>query len=282
MTTILGVDGGNNAVKVFGDFGELMFPSSLGEYRERKLSDNFSQNDMIFEFRGKKGFAGTLAQYESEFSASMIGDSKAHEEMLIRVLLALHRYPTTETDFKIVVGQPISKHTDNEKKKMKNLIEGTHTFILNDVEKEITIQEVAIGAEGGSAFWSAPKKGKVHILDFGSGTVNGATLIEGRYIDRDSFTLKYGLNTIISEDISSMARAVSVQALKKWDNYDDVLLVGGGAEKLIEHILEYFPNAQLLKPRVSLDGKEFRFLSPVFANAVGFYNIAKKVFGNEK
>lgn len=284
---IVGIDGGNNAVKVFGEMGEMMFSSSLGEYRERKLKDSFTKDDMIFEFRGKKGFAGTLAEYESEFSASMIGDSKAHEELLIRVLLALHRY-SEDTDFKIVVGQPISKHTDKEKQKMKNMLEGSHEFTLNDSTKTINIHEVAIAAEGGSAFWANPKRGKIRILDFGSGTVNAATLIDGRYVDRDSFTLKYGLNTINSTDFASMSRAVSVQALRKWDNDDEVFLVGGGADMMLTHILEYFPQAQLMKPKVEVADTTVKimgatamkttFLSPIYANAVGFYNIGKKVF----
>lgn len=280
MTMIIGLDGGNNAIKVFGEKGEMMFPSALGEFRERKLTDSFSKDDMMFEFRGKKGFAGTLAQYESEFSASMIGDSKAHEELLIRVLLALHRYDD-ETNFNIVVGQPISKHTEKEKQKMKNMLEGSHEFILNNVKKVINILTVAVAAEGGSAFWANPKKGKIRLLDFGSGTVNGATLIDGRYIDRDSFTLKYGLNTIISEDVASMARAVSVQALKKWDNDDEVYVVGGGAEQMLQYLFEYFPQVQLLKPKVQIkkgSSIQMNFLSPIFANAVGFYTIGKKVF----
>jgi plasmid segregation protein ParM len=294
MTMIVGIDGGNNEVKIFGDAGEMKFSSALGEFRERKLTDSFSKDDMIFEYRGKKGFAGTLAQFESEFSASMLGDSKAHEELLIRVLLALHRYTDEETDFMIVVGQPIGKHTEKEKQKMKNMLEGVHDFTLNDVRKVINIQSVAVAAEGGSAFWSNPKKGKIRLIDFGSGTVNAATLIDGRYVDRDSFTLKQGLNTITSSDFSSFARAVSVQALKKWDNDDDVFLVGGGADTMLNHVIEYFPQAQLLKPKVetladsgikingNLQAKSYNFLSPIFANAVGFYNIGKKVFKVEQ
>lgn len=276
---ILGVDAGNDSVKIFGENGELRFPSMLGEFRERNLEQQFSSDDIVYEFRGRKGFAGTLAQYESEFGGSRMGDTKAHEEFLIRVLLGLHRYGT-DTRFKIVVGQPISMHTKTEKAKMKKMLEGTHEMTLNGTSKELTIERAEVAAEGGAAFWSHPKKGKIRLLDFGSGTVNAATLIEGRYIDRDSFTLKFGLNTIRSHDLSEMGRYVANECLKKWDNYDEVYTVGGGAELLLEHLTEYFPQARTLVPKIDDEGNSLsvKFLPPIFANAVGFYRIGSKVF----
>jgi plasmid segregation protein ParM len=276
MSEILGVDAGNDRVKIFGPNGEMSFPSTLGEFRQRNLDSHFSKDDMIYEFNGKKGFAGTLAQYESEFATTRFGDTKAHEEFLIRVLLGLHRY-SEGTDFKVVVGQPISMHTPTEKSKMKKMLEKTHAITVNGDYKQITILRAEVAAEGGAAFWSNPQKGKVRILDFGSGTVNAATLIEGRYIDRDSFTLKFGLNTIRSQDLTEMGRYVANECLKKWNEQDDVYCVGGGAELMIDHLHEYFPNVKPLQPKVG-GGLNTKVLPPIFANAVGFYKIGNKVF----
>jgi plasmid segregation protein ParM len=52
-----------------------------------------------------------------------MGDTKAHKDTLLRVLIGIHRYSTLyqidETEFDIVVGQPISKHTFDEKTNSK-------------------------------------------------------------------------------------------------------------------------------------------------------------------
>jgi len=279
MAITVGIDGGNYKIKVFGDEGELMFISMLGEYRDRMLEQTFSDDDIIWEFNGEKGFAGTLAQYESEYSRSIMGDSKAHSDLLIRVLLGLHRY-SPENDFNIVVGQPISRHDKWEKAKIKDMLKGEHQFILNKVKKRINIKEVEVAAEGGAAFWSNPKKGLVRILDIGSGTVNAATLDDGRYIDKDSFTINYGMETNISKDIYAMAKAISAQALRKWRTGDTVFIVGGAANDLVEPLQDYFPNCSVLRPKIKTVGKNatIKTLDPVYANAVGFYNIGKGFF----
>ncbi|HZK02003.1 MAG TPA: hypothetical protein VFC96_03980, partial [Anaerovoracaceae bacterium] len=58
---IIGVDAGNYQVKVVSHKGVDIFPSDIGEYRERNLEQKFSANDMAIEYQGKKYFAGTLA-----------------------------------------------------------------------------------------------------------------------------------------------------------------------------------------------------------------------------
>jgi plasmid segregation protein ParM len=277
---IIGVDAGNNAVKLYGEAGPLMFPSAIGEYRERNVEGRFSADDMIYEFKGKKGFAGTLALNESEFSGSRMGTTKAHEELLLRVLLGLHRYGTSP-EYQIIVGQPIKRHTVTEKAKMRTMLQGQHEFTLNGVTRLINIVDVGIAPEGSASFWAAPCNGKVRILDFGSGTVNGAALIDGAYVDKDSFTLEYGFNTTLSEDRIEMARAVAVHALKKWRNEDKLLLAGGGAEVMLPHLSEYFENVSLLRPRIvtkSSEGVVTKYLQPVYANAVAFYNIGVQQF----
>ena len=117
---IVAVDAGNHETKYCSQYGVGKFPSVLGEYRERRLEQRFSDYDMVWEYRGKKGFAGTLAKYESEFSGSIMGDSKAHEDAKIRILLALHILG--DTDYQIVVGQPINRHTPEEKLKIKVML----------------------------------------------------------------------------------------------------------------------------------------------------------------
>lgn len=280
MTEILGVDAGNSSIKIVGERGEMILSAALGEYRKRKLEQKFSEDDIIYEFKGRKGFAGTLAENESQLLATRMGDSKAHEEMLIRVLLGINKYSTSHR-FKIVVGQPISKHTKTEKNKMKNMLIGLHEIKINGIKRNIAIEEVEIASEAGSAFWSNPRRGKVRIIDIGSGTVNAATLNDGKYIDRDSFTIKDGLETILVDDVNALARIIALKALTLWNPNDIVLVCGGGAELLLPHLKEYFYNISLLLPKIQHTNQNktiYETISPIYANAVGFYNIAKKVF----
>jgi plasmid segregation protein ParM len=280
VAEVVGLDPGNYEVKVVGRKGFDRFLSELGEYRELKLVNNFLRDDMIYEYNGVKGFAGTLAKRESEFAGSMMGTSKLHNDMLIRVLLALHRYDTEhESRFNIVVGQPIINHNHQQKEAIKKMLKGRHEFTLNGVQKVIIIENVEVAAEGASAYWSSPKKGKIRIIDAGSGTVNIATIENGMYIDKESDTLPFGLNTTISNDLDAFCRRVAIHCLKKWKRNDDVYLVGGNAEGLLVPMLYHFPNCQVLKPVVEING-QLTMLKPVFANAVAFYNIAKKVYSN--
>lgn len=268
---IVGVDAGNYQVKVVHRKGVDIFPSDIGEYRERNLEQKFSDNDMIVEYEGKKYFAGTLAKYESEFCSAMMGESKAHFDFKLRVLIALHRVGYNV--YQIIVGQPIATHTKAEKQKMKDVLLGHHSIIINGIRREFVIERVEVAAEGGAAFWAEPKMGLVRMVDVGSGTVNCATLFDLRYIDKDSFTLLVGVNSTKTRNYEALARAIAAAASKKWGKNDVVKVVGGIAEELCPYLAEYFPNAQVLQPHLL-----GRLLQPVFANAVGFYRIGEGVF----
>lgn len=278
MAITLGIDAGNDKVKVFGYKGSDIFLSELGEYRDLKLTNHLLKDDMMYEYKGQRGFAGTLAQRESEFSGSMLGTNKAHPDMLIRVLIALHRYADgADESFRLIVGQPIINHTAAFKTVMKDMLIKSHLFVLNGTPKRLNIESVEIAAEGASAYWSNPKTGKIRIIDAGSGTVNIATNVDGMYIDKESTTLPFGLRTNISNDLDAFSRRVAINCLKKWNKNDRVYLVGGNAEGLLEPMRYHFPNVSTLEPTITTDNTQ-KSISPVYANAVAFYNIGKKVY----
>jgi plasmid segregation protein ParM len=271
---IIGIDAGNNEVKVAGPLGLDRFHSAIGEFRERNIKDTHGKDDIVFQYQNRKGFAGSLALAESEFSGSLMGDSKAHEDAKLRVLIALHRYSQTTNNFQLLVGQPISKHSDQEKRIIKEMLKGYHEISINGVTKSFMISNAEVAAEGGTAFWSRPVDGLIRIIDIGSGTVNCATLNNKRYIDKDSFTLTFGMNTVRTRDLTEMARGIVTQTSKKWDLNDQVYLVGGAAKQLLPHIQKFYRFSSLLNP--VFEGKE---QDPIFANAIGFYNIGTAVYG---
>lgn len=272
----VGIDAGNALVKVAGPQGVISFDASLGEWRQRNLTSSHGVDDMEVEYAGKKFFAGSLARVESEFGGALMGNTKAHGDGKLRALLALVRY-NGDTEYEIVVGQPIAKHTADEKQRIKNMLAGCHEILVNGIKHRFTISRIEVAPEGAAAIWSDSRMGEFRILDIGSGTVNCATVFRssnlGRFVDRDSFTLPFGLNTTKSTDRAAMADGIARECLKKWKRNDDVLLVGGGAEDVCNHLRVHFPRAEVLRPSL-YGGQEH----PIFANAIGYYVIAKGVF----
>lgn len=268
----LGIDAGNNEIKVMGQYGVDKFLSYLGEWRERKVGvDQFDKDDMEWEYNSKKGFAATLAERESDFKRSMMGETKAHEDVLLRVLLALHRY-SDKREHQIVVGQPIEKHEENEKNKIKDMLQGRHELTVNGIRKVIVIRRVEVAAEGASSFWCEPINGLVRILDCGSGTINAATINNKRYIDKETFGINYGFNTNKTVNLEAMSEAIITKA-HRWNKSDHIRLIGGAAEQLAPYLKRHFHNLEVFYPPINN-----KRVHPVFANAIGFYNIARSVF----
>jgi plasmid segregation protein ParM len=275
---ILGIDSGNYMVKVVGEKGALSFISTIGEAREINLKQKHGEDDMYFEYEGKKGFAGTLALYESEFCGSIMGGTKNHTDNKTRVLLGIHRYLTKfnlrDNQIQIVVGQPISMHNEDEKSQIRDMLTGKHTISVNRVEKTFWITSVIVAAEGGSAYWSGEQKeGLIRLIDVGSGTVNCCTILDSRFIDRESETLNFGANTTKTKDISALARGIATHTLKKWNREDEVYVVGGIAEEIATPLQQYFNRVQILYPILNE-----LYIKPVYANAVAFFNIGVSVY----
>jgi len=268
---ILGIDAGNSEVKVCGEFGVIKFPSDISEWRERKLiSREGFPYDIEWEYQGKKGFAGTLARNEGQFNARRKGDTKAHEETLLRVLFALHNYSEHEY-FKIVVGQPIEKHTQEEKEKIKRLLLGSHIITINGEEKKFHIAKIEVAAEEAASFWCEPEGDLVRIIGVGAGTIGCATLMNKRYVDKDSFSLNFGADTVKTLDYEALARKIFNEA--NWNRHDKVKLVGGLAEELFPYMQKFFPKIKILYPVVNSEQ-----IHPIYANCVGFYQIARVIY----
>lgn len=282
---ILGIDAGNHMAKVMGPFGPDKFRTNICDWFEREVEERFGEDDMEFEIDGRKGFAGTIALYEDEFgNGATYGDTKAHEDTKIRVLLAINRYLdrycSTVNNISIVVGQPIKRHVETEKKLIKEMLLGKHQIKVNDKTRTFFIENVGVAPEGSAAFWSHPQSGLLRIIDIGSGTVNAATIIDNRHINTASDTFNFGVETVKNkDDYSNIARGVIRGTTKlKWSKSDNILICGGISEGIAPFIVEHYPNAQILNPTFA-NGREVKFLAPVFANAVGFYAIAKGAFG---
>ena len=281
---ILGIDAGNYKGKVVGAYGTDIFRTNICEWFDRDVEESFGDDDMEFEIGNRKGYAGSIALYEDEFgNGSMYGDSKAHEDTKIRALLAINRYLSkycpNVSRICVVVGQPIKKHKESEKDKIRAMLLGQHQIKVNGKTRTFIIENVGVAPEGSAAFWGHPQLGKIRILDIGSGTVNAATVIDNRHINTASDTFNFGMETVNNkEDYQKVARGIIRNTTKlKWNKADKVYVCGGASGAIAPFIIEEYPNAELLTPQL-INGNEVKIYEPVFANAVGFYAIAKGAF----
>lgn len=281
---ILGVDAGNHSAKTVGAFGTDIYKTNICDWFDRKVEETFGKDDMEFEIGGRKGFAGTIAEIEDEFGiSSMYGDSKAHDDTKIRVLLAIHRYLKKYCphfkEISIVVGQPIKQHNPSEKSKIINMLQGYHEFKVNGEKQSFIIENVRVAPEGSGAFWSFDKMGTWRIIDIGSGTLNASTIKDKHHVNNASDTFNFGVETLKNKnDLEIISRGIirSTTSLK-WQKNDDVLIVGGIAEGIYPHIKEHYNNATVLKP--VLQRVKPIELHPVYGNAVGYFELAKGAFG---
>lgn len=283
---ILGIDPGNYRGKTAGPYGVDSYRTAICGWFPRDIEEDFGEDDMEFAYEGRKGYAGTLASYEDQFGGggARYGESKAHDDTVIRVLLAIYRYTQKYcpgfTRFDIVVGQPIVSHKKSEKQKLELLLRGTHAISVNGKSYAYTIDRVGVAAEGSGAFMSCPRDGIYRIIDIGSGTVNCATMNDYRHINTASATFNFGVETSGGrENIDDIARAVYNSTTQlKWRKTDNVLVCGGIASDVLPLLAEDYTKIAPLIPQLNAhDGTQIHL--PTFANAVGFYEIARLAYG---
>ncbi|SET69486.1 plasmid segregation protein ParM [Oceanobacillus limi] len=265
---IVGIDWGNYRTKICTDTTVESFPSDILPYRTQKVTNSMRKYDFIFEYNGRRGIAGELAHDERTLlDRNKRGDTKLHEDALIRALLALSTLSLTEP-VRLVVGQPIARH-NADKDDIRRMLIGTHEITVNNVKRRIIVDDVAVGVEGGSAALAGlPSKSKSYYIDIGSGTINFASVSSGRFINAESDTVSRGMENIAggNESIAESIRNITIDL--GWSPNASVQLIGGGAEELSEY-LGYPPLYSIY------NGKTY---PPEFANVIGYYRIGERLW----
>lgn len=289
---VIGIDVGRNRVKAVSSAGRVDFPSVVGEWQERNLSNGGNYEVTVDD---KHLFVGDLAIRESYCLREMATASKVHEESRILFLTALALLTRDGEAVNVVTGLPVAQHTPTGKAEFKNLLEGVHRVVINGKRKTIIINDIGIVPEAGGAYWHTVLddhghisnafivQQKVRIVDVGSRTVNYCTIDKREYIDRDSGTLPYGVIELMNADKGSredesnvgdevkshFSRKIAGDLSKKWLKYqsdnDLVLLTGGGSIFLGNHLSRHFMVNQLV--------------DTVYANAEGFYKMGMARWG---
>ncbi|QQE81530.1 ParM/StbA family protein [Alicyclobacillus sp. SO9] len=236
---LIAVDSGRSSTKVVTDGARDWFPSILGEYRDLKLERKMQRTDLVVGYAGQRYYVGDVAKDESVSGAQLMISSKAHMDTKIFVLTALHRVLPNKSAVFLVTGEPISNHQAGEKLRMKQLLLGSHEIAVNGETKQFDIVRCEVAAECATAGWAMRRPGRYHIVDCGSRTVNFATMENGRWIDRVSGSLDYGLETVQNISLSMFSRMTVAELSRRLGTLAPIVLIGGKASQLQEYFQQY-------------------------------------------
>lgn len=263
---IVGVDVGRYKVKVWHSAGHFEFHSNLGEERDLEFKDSKGTDDMYGSYNGRKFTAGTLAIREAEYGESMMTESKLHEDTLILNLIALHRSVSGTSRVQMVTNLPIDCH-ERDKDALRRMLLGTHKLTLNGDMKMFLIDDCRVAPEG-IGFYRYAKPGRtLRGLNIGSRTVNAITFRDEEKIGRESDTFDFGTESGKSRNRFDMVRAIAGKTgALKWKKDDEVLLCGGGAAEIVDHLQEYYPLAKVVD-------------NPVYLDAEALYQTAVEIYG---
>ena len=276
----VGIDAGRSFAKIMSDKHKILFEAAIGEWRERKLTNEASKEKYDVSINGKKYFVASLAA-ESPFRRRMGVSSKVTEETQVLILTAAALVAQPGTNLKVVTGVPIDQHTVEVKQQLTALIKGHHDMIVSGRKVNFAISEVAFVAEGCAAYWDLvldnkgqpanPKltKGKVRMIDIGSRTINIGTIVDQKYLALESETVPFGLVKLLGEqpnpsEDDKQACVKYLQAKLGWmeDNDAQLIFTGGGASALEKQIKAMFPSAIIPK-------------EPAFSNARGLFKMGQ-------
>lgn len=278
MAQFVGVDVGRAKVAVATSHGVRTFPSLVGEARALRLG---AAGDYQVELDGSAYFVGLLAE-ESWTRREMATESKLHDEtrVLFATALGIAHPPAGVV---VVTGLPVEQHTPETKAALQRLLGTVQQVTVNGVTVHLHVGRLLVVPEGAGAFWaeamddagmirrpdligSPASPVRCRVLDLGSRTVNYVTLVGGRYLDRESGTLPYGLlelRHMPPGQEAAFARRIMAdlsQRVASLQPTDTVLLAGGGALALGPHLLALLPNAHVLPEPVTANARGYRKL----------------------
>jgi plasmid segregation protein ParM len=262
------LDVGRSETKVFDGSVKYSFPSYCGVYRPLRLEREITEHDMIVEWNGGKWYVGEIARDESDDGIQNFLSSKVTMDTKLLGLVALHRIVKNGEEFELVTGHPIENHVPIEKEGMRNLFVGEHELTINGVYKRFTVTKGTVVPECAAAQFIIPQKHNVaHGVDVGGATTNFVTWEKGKWIDRLSGTLPFGLEKIRNMSIDQFARLIANGIAQRILQFrGSIYVMGGAAQPLAIALQKQIRNA----PVIALeDGK--------FSNVRAYYEIGVKL-----
>lgn len=248
---IIAIDNGGRYIKIAKKDWVLPNPipsRKVFAFKRNVGAESDGEYDFVIRWKNKTFFTGNIAIRESTaLKVEAFTESKAKDYFILSILQSIHMYGY-DINY-VVTCVPIIHHIKEEKERIRQLLIGTHTLTINEVEKTFEIKEVLVMAECINAFWAIQPLGKTRWLDIGSRTVNFGTMevIDGVVypIAGESHTLQVGLEKTDFETFVDFANGIEGQLGQYgWSNEDEIYLIGGGAEHhpaLVEAMIELYP-----------------------------------------
>jgi hypothetical protein len=197
-----GFDGGNtdscfSAVEASGYESLVTLPSAIVEASGERLelfrsavhggentnTDSYKQ-DVQVEYLGINYYVGYLALRQSKRSSTQKGDETRYYslEQLIR-LLATSGLAIKDQSYEIslVTTVPVGYFTKELRRRVKDTFEGTFKFLLNGVQRQVTIAIRKVMVEGPPALvlYGAQSAGQRRLIIDGGGHTTDLTLLDG-------------------------------------------------------------------------------------------------------
>lgn len=277
MVNCVGIDVGRDSVKVVGKNLHMCFKARVGEWREMNIS---SGGKYEVEIDGEKYFIAELAD-ESYFSRSMAVESKIHDETKVLFLSALALSLRDNEKIRVATGMPVSQYNSKERNNLFEFLRGEHNVSIDNRQVDLKVDSLDIIPEGAGVYWDyvLNMEGELHcktlekvyrVIDIGSRTVNYCTIVNNKFLDRESGTLHYGTfaydNALNSDNDDTIKRQFVRKLLgdlsTKWMSLnlakDRVIVAGGGSVLLCSELKKELPGVVI--PELS-----------VYSNAQGFY-----------
>ena len=305
---VVGVDAGWDGVKIVGPKGEVYFPSVVVPEPPKMMK--FSKvldikNKFELTMDGRRYLLGEHAQFvtfnQIDLDSHNSTGSKNDESAFKKAIGGICRYLDTfealedeDIEVWLVYGSPIiSAANDDEVLEIEDMFlndDEPIEVIYNDIDLNITVRDIFVVPEGVAANFAADftNLDVVYIVDAGSQNVNLAALRDGIPMAMASDSLVNGVE-YFKEMYPDSAASTLAQQVKsrieklKWPKGVTIQVAGGYAAELATAFNDLKKNPytmEVIKPKL-LEGKKTREPKAIFANAVGMYNMARGMFGEE-
>lgn len=230
------------------------FPSAVGDPTDQYLPNRRRKTDIMITTTTATKFLGTLALEESTDGSRLMTKTKIHEDTKLLILAAVARFVGDQhVSIKLTTGLPVKMHRD-EKEAMKRLLIGDYALVINGKKRQFTIKQVNVAHEGPAAYTyfcrdEATGKGRGGLIRFvklGSRMCSYGTVENGRYINAQSGSLDYGMETV-----GNIVHKAVADLSKVWSDFGaETILFGGGAAVRRGSFGQFFP--RLVVPQRAL------------------------------
>lgn len=207
VTKIIAMDSGKFNLKAMESNGKsLIFRNKITKGRNIDLGVN-KGNTYNVTYNEEKYVVGNGGNYSDS------QEGKATEEHKISTLTAITQFLDKESkgeEVILIYGESVNKYySATQRKEIKNMFEGRHQIVVDDIEYDFTITKAHILLEGLGCILENYDQftGMQYIVDIGGKTINFLTVNNAIPIEQECTSYGMGVNNIVSKTVESLHKA---------------------------------------------------------------------------